>query len=144
MSNMALRAEEPVQPQFGALCYRRKGKKNEFLLITSRDTGRWIIPKGWGIKNLSEAETAEREAFEEAGVVGKIDSEPLGSFHYEKWLGEGASVSCHVQVFALEVDHLEKAYPEAHQRERKWFGRKGASNRIQETELRELIANFSV
>ena len=130
-------------PSTPALCYRRKGKKSEFLLITSRDTGRWIIPKGWAIKNLSEAETAEREAFEEAGVVGRIQSKPLGTFDYEKWLGGGISISCRVQVFALEVDHLEKSYPEAHQRQRKWFGKKGASSRIQEKELRDLIANFA-
>lgn len=137
------RADGSIHSQCAALCFRSKGKRYEFLLITSRDSGRWIVPKGWRIKNLTAAETAAREAFEEAGVVGQVGAQPIGTFQYEKSLGGGIWVPCRVKVFALEVRKLVKIYPEAHQRQRKWFGKKRASQKVQESELRELIAAFS-
>ena len=79
--------------QYAALPYRRKGKSApEVLLVTSRETGRWIIPKGWPLKGKAPHKAAAREAREEAGVVGKINRRSVGSFSYEKRLkGEKSS-----------------------------------------------------
>ena len=143
VENVGLMVSRPAPLQYAALCYRQSKKRREFLLITSRDTGRWIIPKGWAIKNLTEAESAAQEAFEEAGVVGRIEADPLGAFDYDKWMDGGFPIRCRVQVYAMEVARLEKSYPEAQQRKRKWFGMKGAIARVQEPELQKLIAGFS-
>ena len=60
------------------------------MLVTSRGTGRWIIPKGWPMKRKAPHAAAAREALEEAGVVGEVQSSPLGSYSYEKRLKKGA------------------------------------------------------
>jgi 8-oxo-dGTP pyrophosphatase MutT (NUDIX family) len=73
------------------------------MLVTSRGTGRWIIPKGWPMKRKAPYAAAAREALEEAGVVGQIGREPIGSFSHKKLLKEGGVVVCEVQVFPLEV-----------------------------------------
>ena len=143
VENVGLMVSRPAPIQYAALCYRQTKKCREFLLITSRDTGRWIIPKGWAIKNLTESESAVQEAFEEAGVIGRIESDPAGAFDYDKWMDGGFPIQCHVQVFAMEVERLEKTYPELDQRKRKWFGKKGAIARVQEPELKDLIAGFT-
>ncbi len=143
VENVGLMVNRPAPLQFAALCYRLTKKRTEFLLITSRDTGRWIIPKGWAIKNKTEAESAAQEAFEEAGAVGPIESKPLGTFDYDKWMPGGFPVECRVQVYAMQVERLEKTYPEVEERKRKWFGKKGAIARVQEPELQEIIASFS-
>src|SRR5688572_19108780 len=92
-----------VRVQHGALPYRvgRDGVV-EILLVTSRGTRRWIIPKGWPIKGLKPARSAAREAYEEAGVRGAIGSKAIGSFVYDKWIEEGVSVPCEVGVFPLK------------------------------------------
>ena len=84
----------------------------EVLLITSRDTGRWIIPKGWPLKGKAPHKAAAREAREEAGIVGKINKRPLGSFFYEKRLKRGKIVVCEVQVFGLKVKRQKASWPE--------------------------------
>jgi 8-oxo-dGTP pyrophosphatase MutT (NUDIX family) len=90
--------------QYAALPYRQSGGPlMEVLLITSRDTGRWIIPKGWPLKGKAPHKAAAREAREEAGLVGKIHRRPIGSFSYEKRLKGGKIVVCEVQVFGLKV-----------------------------------------
>ncbi|MFZ1339140.1 MAG: NUDIX hydrolase [Paracoccaceae bacterium] len=128
--------------QCGALCWRMHGAGPEVLLITSRDTGRWVIPKGWPIEALSAAEAAAREAWEEAGVEGALDGGSLGFFAYRKGLGPSVSVPCVVEVFALRVDRLASGYPEKGQRRRKWFSLDKAAKRVDEPELRRLILDF--
>ena len=82
------------------------------MLVTSRGTGRWIIPKGWPMKRKAPHAAAAREALEEAGVVGQIDKQPIGSFSHEKLLKKGETIVCDVQVFALEVTHQRKTWRE--------------------------------
>jgi 8-oxo-dGTP pyrophosphatase MutT (NUDIX family) len=90
--------------QYAALPYRRKrNSRTEVLLVTSRDTGRWIIPKGWPAKRKSPHKAAAREALEEAGVIGRISRRPLGAFSYKKRLKSGKVVICEVQVFVMKV-----------------------------------------
>lgn len=125
--------------QYGAVCWRMHRGKVEVLLITSRDTGRWIIPKGWPISGMTPADTAAREAWEEAGVEGEVLAEELGAFGYDKALGPRHSVPCSVQVFGLRVAGLKDKFPEKRERRRKWFGLEKAARKVAEPELRQLL-----
>ena len=94
--------------QHAALCWRHIGEKVEVLLITSRDTGRWIIPKGWPIEGLSPSETALQEAYEEAGVAGKADDRHVGHFPYIKVLDDATGVPCLVSVYPVDQEVAAK------------------------------------
>lgn len=129
--------------QFAALCYR-VSKKNgtEILLITSRDTGRWVIPKGWPMKGRSDAEAAEIEAFEEAGATGFLCPDCAGLFTYDKVMDDGSRQPVVVSVFPMEVDKLASTFPERAERRRKWFAPKKAAARVDEPELKDMLASF--
>jgi 8-oxo-dGTP pyrophosphatase MutT (NUDIX family) len=99
--------------QYGALPYRLSaGSRPQFMLVTSRETRRWIIPKGWPKKGKLPHHSAAREAFEEAGVVGAVAKRSVGSFSYEKRLKNGGAVVCEVRVVPLEVRRQNKQWPE--------------------------------
>jgi 8-oxo-dGTP pyrophosphatase MutT (NUDIX family) len=92
-----------VQLQYAALPFRRRADLTiEVMLITSRDTGRWVIPKGWPVPKLTPRNSAAHEAREEGGIVGRIGERPIGRFHYDKRLSDGSSTHCEVEVFALK------------------------------------------
>lgn len=110
------------------------------MLITSRDTGRWVIPKGWSMAGLTPAQSAAREAWEEAGVKGEVDEAGLGLFRYDKILPSTPALTCQVQVFALRVKALSDRFPERKQRRRKWFDALKAARKVNEPELRSLLA----
>lgn len=130
--------------QYGALCYRTGGKEGcEVLLITSRDTGRWVIPKGWPIAGLSPALSAAREAWEEAGVKGKPAEAALGAYAYAKRMARGGAQPCVVEVFALEVSKLSNDFPEKGQRRRKWVRPEKAAQRVDEPELAAILVAFA-
>jgi 8-oxo-dGTP pyrophosphatase MutT (NUDIX family) len=93
--------------QYAALPWRRNESATEVLLITSRDSGRWIIPKGWPMKRRLPHATAAREALEEAGVLGHIEKTPIGSFSYRKLLKQGRAVVCQVEVFPVCTENLD-------------------------------------
>ena len=131
------------QIQYAALPFRRRGEVIEVLLITSRDTGRWVIPKGWPIAGLSPPDAAAREAHEEAGLVGRIGAQTLGRYHYDKGLADGSSVSCVVEVFALEVERQLPSWPERDERRRRWFALQEAAAAVQEQELQALIRRLA-
>jgi 8-oxo-dGTP pyrophosphatase MutT (NUDIX family) len=110
----------------------------EILLVTSRDTGRWIIPKGWTSKRLKDCKAAAREARQEAGVKGKILREAIGTYRYIKQeLGNGALVE--VRVFLLKVSKRCKRWPEKRERRRAWFDIEDATSRVSDPELSILI-----
>jgi len=113
----------------------------EVLLITSRDTGRWVIPKGWPMRGRTDGQAAEREAFEEAGVTGRISAEPLGKFTYEKRLPDRVEI-CEVTVFRLDVDRQRKAWPEQRERQCRWYALEEAAEQVGEAGLKELIARL--
>lgn len=129
--------------QLGALCWRMRGKHPEVLLITSRDTGRWVIPKGWPMTDRSAPDAAALEAWEEAGVEGAVGDRALGFFAYRKGLDAERTVPCVVEVFPLKVTRLAGDYPEKGQRRRKWFSPEKAAKKVDEAELRHLILAFS-
>lgn len=128
--------------QYAALCWRLHRGRPEILLITSRDTGRWVIPKGWPMPDRSPSGAATREAWEEAGVEGIAAEPALGVFHYDKVLRRAPAHPCRVEVFSLEVQALTEQYPEHGQRRRKWFSPEKAARKVAEPELRELILGF--
>jgi 8-oxo-dGTP pyrophosphatase MutT (NUDIX family) len=110
----------------------------EILLVTSRDTGRWIIPKGWTSKRIKDCKAAAREAREEAGVKGKILREAIGTYRYiKRELGKGALVE--VRVFLLKVSKRCKRWPEKRERRRAWFHIEDAASRVSDPELSILI-----
>ena len=132
-----------VRVQHGALPYRfASDGALEILLLTTRGTRRWIIPKGWPIKGLKPSKSAAREAFEEAGVRGSVGSKSIGSYIYDKWLEEGVSVPCEVSVFPLQVERQHKAWPESHQREIRWLPPAEALALLEDPGLRDLVAGF--
>lgn len=128
--------------QVAALPIRRNKGTIEVLLVTSRDTGRWIIPKGWHMKGLKAYEAAAREAKEEAGVEGKIKPKPIGRFTYIKTeRSDGGAVD--VTVFLLLVRKMCKRWREAAQRERAWFPIEAAAGNVQEPELSSIISGLN-
>ena len=111
----------------------------EILLVTSRDTGRWIIPKGWTSKRIKDCKAAAREAREEAGVKGKILREAIGTYRYiKRELGNGALIE--VRVFLLKVSKRCKRWPEKRERRRAWFDIEDAASQVSDPELSILIA----
>src|SRR5437773_2370121 len=70
--------------QYAALPYRVSGSKTEVLLVTSRRTRRWIVPKGWPVESLEPSACAAVEALEEAGVSGQVEQKPIGHYRYLK------------------------------------------------------------
>lgn len=129
----------PTRRQVAALPLRQaKDGAMKILLVTSRDTGRWIIPKGWRSKRLKDCKAAAREAREEAGVKGKIFRRAIGRYRYiKRELGHAALVE--VRVFLLEVSKSYKRWPEKNERRRAWFDLDDAANRVSDPELSSLI-----
>ena len=132
-----------ARSQFGALCYRITDEKIQVLLITSRRTQRWILPKGWPENGMTPGESAANEAMEEAGVTGKLNERPLGVFYYEKIVENGENYPCIVTIYALKVKKTWADYQEKSERRRKWFSQKGAAKRVLEPDLALLIKSFN-
>lgn len=109
--------------QVGALPFRVNSTgETEVLLVTSRGTGQWIVPKGWPMDGLSDPEAAAREAYEEAGLMGTIGKATIGIFTYEKAAkGQEELSQFTVQVYPLKVDRQLAFWPEAHQRRTAWM-----------------------
>lgn len=132
--------QRPKRLQVAALCHRNKRGRREFLLVTSRDTKRWIIPKGWPIQGLESHETALREAWEEAGVkTGNANRRPEGSYTYQKRQETGWSFPVETIVYSVSVDELSEDYPEAGDRTRKWVSAETAAKMVDEPELKQIF-----
>jgi 8-oxo-dGTP pyrophosphatase MutT (NUDIX family) len=130
----------PLQ-QVAALCWRKRKGAVEVLLVTSRETRRWVIPKGWPMEGLADYNAARREAFEEAGVEGHMRREPVGQFFYEK-RGKKEVLPVNVTVYALEVVKKLKTWPEVKERERSWFSPSDAVLRVAEPGLKNILRAF--
>ncbi|MET1756635.1 DUF47 family protein [Novosphingobium sp. RD2P27] len=113
------------------------------LLVTSRDTGRWVIPKGNTMSGTSAHAAAAIEAEEEAGVTGLICPTAIGSYRYRKRRRNGASLMIDVEVFPLVVREELPNWKEAHERERRWFSLSEAASNVNEPDLRDLIRSFA-
>ena len=124
--------------QYAALPYRLEDGVLRVFLVTSRESRRWVIPKGWPIRGLKPHDSAAREAYEEAGLEGRVRKRRIGAFTYEKRLEQG-SVLCSVDVFPLEVRRRTKSYPERGQREGRWMEPDEAADLVREPDLADLI-----
>ncbi len=130
--------------QVGALCVCEADDETPLiLLVTSRDTGRWVIPKGWPAKRMKAHEAAAREAMEEGGVVGKIETRPIGSFKYQRPHQNGDQLHT-VSVFLLAVRSSFEHWPEEAERKRAWFSISAAARLVAEPELRSLISGIGM
>lgn len=129
--------------QFGALCFRYRDDGDiEVLVITSRDSGRWVIPKGWPMKGKKPHEAAATEAWEEAGVCGKAKKKSVGRYTYLKELNDGAVVPCVVELFQVEVGEVNAKFKERGQRRQAWVSLDEAARRVREIELKSILVNF--
>jgi 8-oxo-dGTP pyrophosphatase MutT (NUDIX family) len=130
--------------QFAALPWRlSEGGTRQVMLLTSRETHRWVLPKGWPMKKRKPAEVASQEAYEEAGLIGEIvDKRPVGTFHYAKRLAK-REVLCRVRVFLFRVERQLDDWPEKNWRETKWFDANEAASLVDEGGLAEIIGRFA-
>lgn len=135
--------QRPKHLQVAALCYRNGKKGKQILLVTSRDTGRWILPKGWPIRGLDAPGAARQEAWEEAGVArGEAEDDAIGSYTYQKTYSEGWAVPVETLVFPLAVEELSDDFPEANERRRKWVSPVEAANMVREPELQSILRDL--
>lgn len=136
----------PPRVQVAALPWRtgEDGSAGEVLLVTSRGSGRWVLPKGWPEKREMLHEAAAREAAEEAGVTGTVAPDEIGRFYYGKAMPSGSRWRCEVRVFPLRVEAVADKWPERKHRKRRWFSPQEAASLVDEADLRELIASFAV
>lgn len=135
--------QRPKRLQVAALCYRDGRKGRQVLLVTSRDTGRWILPKGWPIHGLDAPGAALQEAWEEAGVAkGKLEGDAVGTYTYRKTYSGGFAVPVETLVFPVAVEEVRDTYPEAHERKRQWVSASEAANMVQEPELQSILRDL--
>ncbi|MCW2272463.1 8-oxo-dGTP pyrophosphatase MutT (NUDIX family) [Rhodoblastus acidophilus] len=134
--------EKALVRQVAALPWRIT-ERLEIMLVSSRQTRRWIIPKGWPMAGRSASTAAAIEALEEAGLLGAIDEAPFGQFTYAKKFSRGESALCEVDVFPLRVNRQRADWPEKDQRETRWFSPEEAATCASDPELGALIARFA-
>jgi 8-oxo-dGTP pyrophosphatase MutT (NUDIX family) len=132
------RAPDWMFQQSAVIAHRVNGDETEFLLIPSRKRKRWVLPKGIIEPFMTPAESAAKEAWEEAGIRGEVGQEALGSYDYDKWGG-----TCHVQVFPMAVTEECDDWPESDTRERNWVPAAEAARLVREPELQRLLAEFA-
>ena len=126
--------------QYAALPYVQLTGELRICLITSRETKRWVIPKGWPKANLRPHELAALEAVEEAGLLGEIAIEPIGTYSYRKQLPRSSSVVCEVAVFPLLVRAQQVHWREERERTLAWFSPMEAAQLVLEPDLGRLLA----
>jgi 8-oxo-dGTP pyrophosphatase MutT (NUDIX family) len=150
-SLLAQLADEPeklftgaFRQQYGAICFRYVGEtsKIEVLVISSRDTGRWVVPKGWPMKKKKPHEAAAIEAWEEAGVRGAVHKTAVGRYTYLKFLDDGDVVPTIVDLFQIEVTVQKETFKEKGQRQLAWVEPDEAARRVRELELKSLLVDF--
>lgn len=115
----------------------------EICLVTSRETGRWVIPKGWPMKGLTNWEAAAREAYEEAGLRGEIADTPVGQFPYWKRKSDHF-VLINTTVYLLRVGKQMNKWPEKGERKRKWMGVSEAAEEVVEPGLIAILQSLEI
>lgn len=141
----AKKASQKLRQQVAALPVRlTEGGQIEVLLVTSRDSRRWIIPKGWPMKGKKRHEAAAIEAEEEAGVLGTIQSKALGHYIYSKQQADGQVFECRVAVYALNVTKELADWAEKGQRDIQWVSSEIAADLVLEPDLSSLLQKISL
>ena len=119
--------------QSGVIPFRKRKGKLELLMVTSTNKKRWVIPKGVKELHLSPKKSAIKEAWEEAGIRGKVSKSAIGAYRYRKW-----GRTCTVKVFAMEVSKVVRHWEESF-RDRVWFSHREALRRIDAKDLQQLV-----
>ena len=134
----------PRRIQVAALCLRDGEAGKEVLLITSRETRRWVLPKGWPMAGTDGPGSAAQEAWEEAGARCRIKGRaPVGSYTYGKRLRGGLVIPVETLVYPMQVEDLERDYPEVGQRERRWVPVAEAAELVNEPGLKALLLDLT-
>ncbi|MGH1394002.1 MAG: NUDIX hydrolase [Trichormus sp.] len=120
--------------QSGVIPYRVRNGRVEILLVTTRDRQRWVMPKGGIVKGMTPPSSAAKEAWEEAGVIGRVEANKLGSYKYRK-----GGKTYQVKMYLLPVDVVSSNYPEASTRYRRWLDVKQAMKLIKKASLKRLL-----
>lgn len=120
-----------------------KNGKLRVLMVTSRDRGRWVIPKGWLMDGKKPWRAAEIEALEEAGARGYIATRSIGHYHYDKRLSGRKRVRCRVTLYPMVVEKLKRRWKESHERKRHWFSPRKAAKLVEEKELSRLLRDLA-
>ena len=137
-------SKRSVAKQIAALPFHwDKNGKLRVLMVTSRDRGRWIMPKGWTMDGKKPWQAANIEALEEAGAVGYVADQAIGAYHYTKNLGKSRSVRCRVTVYPMVVDKLKRRWKERDERKRHWFSLNKAAKLVEEPELSDLLRELA-
>ena len=129
--------------QVAAIPFKYEPDSLKVLLLTTRKTGKWIVPKGWPIEGLNFSQSAEQEALEEAGVKGLISKHPIGDFIYHKKIAPRRKVPCTVLTYGLHVTDQMSEWIEKGQREILWCSLLGAAKKVKNTGLRDIFQNIS-
>ena len=123
-----------VYEQSAVVPYRLREGKLEILVVSNQGGSRWVLPKGLVEEDLSPGESAAREAYEEAGVMGEVSGAPVGNYTYPKWGG-----TCEVEVFLLAVETLYATWPETGVRKRRWVKPEEAMEEVDRRVPRKLL-----
>jgi 8-oxo-dGTP pyrophosphatase MutT (NUDIX family) len=133
-------ASQPSKRAFGlfkqssVIPYRIRDGKVEILLITSSRRQRWIVPKGWIALFMSSAESAAKEAREEAGILGRVKEPAIDTYQARKW-----GVTYSVEVFLMQVETVLDDWAEASKRQRQWYSIPKASKQVKKAELKRIF-----
>jgi 8-oxo-dGTP pyrophosphatase MutT (NUDIX family) len=124
--------------QSGVIPYRIRDRQIEVMLITSSTGKRWVIPKGLIEPDMTSEDSAAKEAWEEAGLLGKVFPDSIGTYEYNK----SSYTYCQVEVFLLQVQTVLENWPEASKRKRQWISIPKAIKRVDEPELKLILADL--
>ncbi len=126
-----------VFKQSGVIPYRVRDGKIEVLLITTRDHQHWVIPKGSISNGMSPSDSAAKEAWEEAGVIGQVDTQKIGTYKYRK-----RGKTFHVKMYLLPVETVSEDYPEVSQRQRQWLDVNLAVKQVKFGSVKQILKKF--
>jgi len=139
---MTMEGKEAKQIAALPVRWDRNGKLR-VLMVTSRDTGRWVMPKGWLMDGKKPWRAAEIEALEEAGAVGFISHQPIGTYRYSKRLTGKRKILCRVTLYPMMVEKLKDRWKERRERKRHWFSLRKAAVLVDEKELSKILRNLA-
>lgn len=136
---MAINRKPPLFIQQSAVIpYRILNGEIEIMVITSSTGKRWVIPKGLVEPDMTPQDSAAKEAWEEAGLIGNVLPTLLGTYEYQKW-----GRICRVEVFLLQVEMVLESWPEAKKRKREWVSLAKAVKRVEEAELKRILTDLT-
>lgn len=139
---MSMQSQSGIQVAALPLRWDKNGMLR-VLMVTSRDTARWVMPKGWLMDGKKPWHAAKIEALEEAGAVGFISDQAIGTYTYDKRLLKDQTLTCRVTIYPMVVEKLKKRWKERNERKRHWFSPGKAATLVDETELANVLKKLA-